>query len=643
MNKWFLSAEIFSLILIFILTLNFYERRWNDFPQRKIYNLCLLTSAGSILLNILCVYTISCAWHLPLWVNILCNSMYFFLIVTVSTIIAYYLMYLLFEHIYQKKTLKTFKKILLFLYGFYCILLLYNIKSGVIFYFNADRVYIRGPLVNTGYGIMGIQLLLLVIYTFRNKGSISESMRRVMGILPPVVVLLTAYQILFPEVLFNGGIIVAANVILLINFQSRSIEQDTLTYSGNRKSFYQELKLRLGGRQQFQVIVVDIHQFGNINYSYGHKMGDDLLYELAKWLENVQDQGRSFRIGNVEFALLVPYKGIVSSEKMMDDICQRFRQPWNIGDMNVVLNTSFAELIYTDQGWNATNIMECLNFSLSMAKEREDHVVRFDESIYKKMEKRNQIANLMQKSVKEHLFQVWYQPIYNCRTRKFDMAEALIRMEDEQGNQISPELFVPLAEQHGIIRELSNEVFHKVCRLLAHTSEDQLAAVSVNLSMQQFISASLIRDIEALIEQYGFDPKRLTLEVTERVLAEDIPRMQQVMSELTERGIRFALDDFGTGYSNLSVILDCSFSYVKLDQSLIQGYTENERSRVMVDAMLDLFHQMHYQVVVEGVETERQASSLMLQGADCIQGFYYARPMSEEGFMEFVQGSTCKT
>lgn len=636
MNKWFLSAEIFSLILIFILTLNFYERRWNDFPQRKLYNLCLLASGGSILLNILCVYTISCAWRLPVWVNVLCNSAYFLLIVAVSTIIAYYLMYLIFEHNYQKEPLKTFKKILIFLNAFFCLLLLYNVKSGVIFSFNADRVYIRGPLVNIGYGIMGIQLFLLVMYTCRNKESISESMRRVMGILPPVVVLLTVYQILFPEVLFNGGIIVAANIILLVNFQSRRIEQDTLTCSGNRKSFHQELQLRLGGCQQFQVIVVDIHQFGNINYSYGHKMGDDLLYELAKWLENVQTEGRSFRIGNVEFALLVPYKGIVSSEKMMNLICERFRQPWIIGDMNVILNTSFAELIYTDQEWNATNIMEFLNFSLSMAKEREDHVARFDESIYKKMEQRNQIANLMQKSVREHLFQVWYQPIYNCRTGKFDMAEALIRMEDEQGNQISPELFVPLAEQHGFIRELSNEVFHKVCRLLAHTSEEQLAAVSVNLSMQQFISASLVSDIEALIGHYGFEPKRLTLEVTERVLTEDIPRMQQVMAELTEKGIRFALDDFGTGYSNLSVILACSFSYVKLDQSLIRGYTEHERSQVIVDTMLELFHQMHYKVVVEGVETERQASSLILQGADCMQGFYYARPMSEERFVEFI-------
>lgn len=238
MNKWFLSAEIFSLIIIVILMLNFYERRWKNFEQRKIYQLCFLMSAGSILLNIICVHTIARAWDMPLWVNLFFNSAYFLLIMTVSTIIAYYLMYLLFEHIYLRSGLKKFKKLLTLLYVGYLLLLLYNVQSGILFYFDGNRIYRRGPLINSGYGIMGLQLLVLVIFTLRNKKSISNSMKRVMRILPPVILLLTIYQLIYPDVLFNGGIIVAANIIILVNFQSRSIEQDTLTVSGNRSSFH---------------------------------------------------------------------------------------------------------------------------------------------------------------------------------------------------------------------------------------------------------------------------------------------------------------------------------------------------------------------------------------------------------------------
>lgn len=637
MNKWFLSAELFSLIIIFILMLNFYERRWKGFPQRKLYQLCLLTSAGSILLNILCVYMIHLAWDLPLWVNLLCNSAYFLLIVTVSTIIAYYLMRLLYEHIYQQRQQRIFTGILLFLYLLFFALILYNLRSGVIFYFDEDRIYRRGPLINLGYGIMGVQLLMLIYVNVRNRKSISPAMRRVMRILPPIILLLTAYQLVYPDVLFNGGIIVAANIILLVNFQSRRVEQDTLTSSGNRKSFHQELSLRLGGRQHFQVIVIAIHQFASINHRYGHEKGDHLLYEIAMWLETLHPSGTSFRVGNVEFTLLVPYTGMVSSGKLLETVYQRFSKPWDMGDSNVILDTSFAELICTDQDWNATDIMEFLNFSLSLAKERKDRIVRFDESVYRTMEQRNQIIHQMQQSVRENLFQVWYQPIYHCASGKFLMAEALVRMQGADGTLVSPAIFIPLAEQHGLIAEISSIVLQNVSRLLAATAPEQLNVVSVNLSMQQFMSPSLIAELQALVEQYHFAPERMKLELTERVLSEDLPRMHRIMDELQQIGFGFSLDDFGTGYSNLSAVLDCSFSSIKMDKSLIQEYSDNNRFTFLVNAMMDLFHQMGCQVVAEGVETEAQAQALTSRGADWIQGFYYARPMPETEFLQFLR------
>lgn len=150
MNKWFLSAEIFSLIIIVILMLNFYERRWKNFEQRKIYQLCFLMSAGSILLNIICVHTIARAWDMPLWVNLFFNSAYFLLIMTVSTIIAYYLMYLLFEHIYLRSGLKKFKKLLTLLYFMSVIFCFFCIMCRAEFYFT---------LMETGF-TEGVLLLI---------------------------------------------------------------------------------------------------------------------------------------------------------------------------------------------------------------------------------------------------------------------------------------------------------------------------------------------------------------------------------------------------------------------------------------------------------------------------------------------------
>lgn len=636
-NKWFLSAELFSLIIIFILMLNLYERRWKDFLQRKVYRICLLTSAGSILLNILCVYMINQAWHFPLWVNLLCNSAYFLLIVAVSTTIAYYLMRLLYKHLYRPRQQRIFTGILIFLYLAFFALILHNLRSGIIFSFDNDRIYHRGPLINSGYGIMGIQLIMLICITLGNRKKISMSMKRVMRILPPIILLLTAYQLIFPDVLFNGGIIVAANIILLINFQSRSIEQDTLTYSGSRKSFHQEISLRLGNHQPFQAIVISIHSFRSINRRYGHEKGDLLLYEIAMYLENLNNSGNSFRVGNVSFTLLVPYTGMAASRKLLDTIYQRFSRPWIIEDTNVMLEAFFAELICTDQDWNATDILEFLDFSLSLAKDRPDHLVRFDESVYREMEQRSQIIKRMQQSVRENLFQVWYQPIYHCATGRFEKAEALVRMVDSDGNPIPPSVFIPLAEQHGLISEISDIVLKHAGQLLSNTDPEQLSAVSVNLSMQEFMSADLITNLQTLSGQYHFDPGRLHLELTERVLSENIPRMHEVMTQLHQMRFQFSLDDFGTGYSNLSAVLDCSFSSIKLDKSLIDEYSDNKRFTIIVDTMMNLFHQMGCQVIAEGVETEKQARALISRGADWIQGFYYARPMPEAEFLRFLR------
>lgn len=637
MNKWFLSAELFSFIIILVLMLNFYERRWKDFPKRKIYNCCLLISAGAILLNIICVYLIGHVNLFPLWINILCNSAYFLLIVLVSSIIAYYIMYLLYEHIYQRKGLRIFKGVLVFLYAVFVVMILYNINSGIIFYFDENRAYHRGPLINSGYVIMGIQLLFLVAFTVRNVQSISNSMLRVMRMLPPSIILLTIYQLMFPDVLFNGGILVTANIILLVNFQNHRIEQDALTSSGNRNSFVQELQLKTGGLQWFQIIVVAIHKFGSVNQRYGDEKGDQLLYYIAKWLEKLHASGVSFRISNVEFALMVPFTGKEDADKLLEYVCRRFKEPWIIGDMDVILDSSFAEIICTDEKWNATDIIAFLNFSLSLADTKKNRVVRFDESAYKQMEYRNSIIKLIQDSVKRNRFQVWYQPIYQCNSGKFNMAEALIRMADEEGNMISPSVFIPLAEQHGLMREISKVVLENTCRLLADPASEKLGAISVNLSMQQFLSLEILNDIRRLMKRYHFDPTRLKLELTERVLAEDVPQMHHVMNELNKMGIRFSLDDFGTGYSNLSTVLSSSFACVKLDRSLIREYSKNGKQIPIVTALVDLFHEMGCQVVAEGVETEYQAIQLIRQGVDWIQGFYYAKPMPEEELLRLLK------
>ena len=636
MIQWTMSVEFFCLIVVVILILNFYDRRWAASGRSRLFLLCLWLSGTTIALNMACVFTISQFHHLPLWVNLLLNSGYFAMVVGMSTVTAYYVLRLILEHVYSVRCRQVLSAVLGALFLLYGGLLLVNLRTGLVFYFDEAGLYCRGPLINAGYGVMGLELMLLILCALRHRRSISQPMLRVMQILPPVVVLLAVYQLFYPDVLFNGSIIVAADIILLMNFQSRRVEMDGLTCVGNRSSFYRELRLRLGGKQQFQVIAVCIRQFGTINQHYGQASGDALLYEAARWLDRVHHRGRAFRVGNVEFALLAPYTGMVAAGKLLEEVCGRFRQSWVLGQERFTLDVRFAELICTDQDWSATDILDFLKYSVGQADQREDHLVRFDEAIYRQMEQRRQTLLLMRRAVEEDRFEVWYQPVYRCAGGDFTSAEALLRLRDDRGELVPPSRFIPLAEETGMLDQLSWIVLEDACRLLVSGEIPWVQSVSINLSAQQFASDELIGRVSECLQRYQLDPGRLKLEITERVLAEDMGRMRQMMDKLAAMGVSFYLDDVGTGYSNLSGVLELPFDCIKLDHSLIAGYPDDEGSSAVVDAMLELFHTMGCQVVAEGVETERQAQAVTAKGADWIQGYYCARPMPKEALKSFL-------
>lgn len=636
MIKWSVSTEVFSLVILFILILNFHERRWGAHPQRRLYRMCLYLSACTLVINILCTYFISLTFAVPLWLNLVCNSAYFLLIVGVSSVIAYYMCRLLYEHVYRLDGIRRFRKLLVILYLCYVLLIVVNLRTGILFYFDEQRNYHRGPLINAGYLIMFIQLLALLVITGKNRRCIERSMQKVMRIFPPTILALTVYQMIYPNVLFNGGIIVAANIILLVNFQNREIEQDILTPSGNRLSLHQELLLRVGGRQKFQVLTVSLQQFRTVNQRHGAKRGDALLYSISLWLEGLHPEGKSFRMGNLDFALLLPYDDPETARHLAQTVYDRFREPWILDNVSITPGAAFAEFIYTGQEGSADDILEILNFSLTLAKSRKDHFLRFDPSIYERMAEYDRVMKLLQSSLRENRFEAWYQPIYNCHTGRFTMAEALLRMRDAQGEMVPPAVFIPIAEANGFIDEITDVVMDQACRLLADPAAAALESVSVNLSAQQLLSEELIGKMDALLAQHSFDPGRLHLEVTERVLSENPQKMQAVMGELIKRGFSFCMDDFGTGQSNLSLVLENSFSCIKLDHSLIQGYPESERAAFIVNSMLDMFHGIHCRLVVEGVEREPQATALIEHGVDCIQGFYYARPMPKAELLRLL-------
>ena len=638
MNQWNVSVECFSLGVVLILAVSFHETRWFLSAQGRRYRRCLWLSAASILLNILCVFTLRLARGIPIWIHYALNSLYFLTTVGLSALLTSYLFHLVLGQVYHPRRFSCVQAALRCMVGGYAALLAINPWTGWMFRLEAGMRYVRGPLINVGYALMAVEMAMLLAAAAFNRARIGRTLRRLLAMLLPTLLLLIGYQLIYPNLLLNGSLIVATDLILLLYFQSRGLESDPLTLVGNRTAFYQEVAQLLRGSKAFQVVLVSIRQFETVNQHYGYQAGDELLCEVAGWMETAHEQGHAFRIGNMNFALLALCGGEADAQTLLTKVRDRFNRSWQIEGQQFTLNTRMVELIRVGQPWRANDVVEYLRYALEIARERGCRLLRFDEEIFTQLSQRKHVLNLMERALAEDRFEVWYQPIFSSAQGRFDSAEALLRLRDDDGQLVPTSMFISLAEESGMVEELTWFVFDRVCRLLGGGRVPQLDSVSVNLSMQQFMSDDLVTHISAALQRYNVPAHRLKLEITERVLLADLDRACQVMSLLSEQGVRFYLDDFGTGYSNVSTVMELPFDCIKLDHSLIRQLPGSERTGIIIGAMVDLFHVIGCDVVAEGVETQAQAQALLRLGADWLQGFYYARAMSYSGLVEAFAG-----
>lgn len=634
MSSWSLSAEFFAFIVLVILLLSFFERSNLSVHRKNFLIICVLFPLFYIIINFIAIRLEYL--EAPLWLQLLLISLSYFLGPLLACIQVLYLMQQLLLYVYDKSCMRWALRFTAAIMGVHLFLVLWNLQSGILFYFDEAKVYHYGPLYHIGYPFVLLEILLLLGCFFRHRHSINPTTAKIMFILPIIVVLVMVFQYLRPQFLISGALAACTSLILFIGLQSHRADLDCLAEIGNRNSLFTELSLRMAGKQQFQLVLVSIRQFSNVNQRFGHGGGDAFLREIARGLDTLIPSGKAFRFGNVKFAVLLPFHGQREAMENLSLIRARFLQPWSSGGAETLLYAHFADLVYTVQDWEPTQVFEYLEYALTLIKNGTSDTARFDEHTAAMLKKRKALIWILRRSIRERRFRVFYQPVYSCETGRFSSAEALLRLEDYQGNPISPSEFIPLAEETGLIDELSWIVLDEVCRFLSEGCAVGLEAVSINLSMQQFKDPSLISRIEESLHRYELAPSRLKLEITERVLLQDLDHMRNMMDALTARGLHFYLDDFGTGYSNLSSVLALPFECIKLDQSLLVQFPEDGRANLLVSTLVSLFHDMGQQVVAEGVETPKQAEILKLYRADWLQGYYCARPMPENALISFL-------
>lgn len=643
--RWSLLSEYFSLLLLIIISTHYlgYERNTAFTGRRKLFFCCLLSAMGSIVLNIITVFTISVPGCIPLWLAVFFNSGYFLFTLLTCSLFAWFMFSLTLEHVYDKHCMHRAKVVLSCISALSVLIVFINLFTGLLFYFDDAQVYQRGPLNRLVYAFPLAEMVLLFFCYRKNRSSVSNSMVYVMRFLPPIILLLCVTQIISPDFLLNGALSAIVSLVLYISFLTHSNNRDSLTDIRNRDSFMAEMSLRIAGRQQTHIILVSLVSFADINLRYGHDFGNAVLYELARYLDRLYPDGRAFRTSNMNFVLTLPWVSQPQADTQLETVRERMEQPWVLGDKSCTLSFCMVDMQCGGaEDDTVGSLVERLEFALIQAKKTRS-VVRYDQELDRQLWQRKDLIEIMRRSIQEHRFSVWYQPIYCCHRDIFCSAEALLRLNDYHGVPISPEVFIPLAEDFGMIDDLTWMVVEDACRLLSSNQIPELESISINLSLQQFLDPNLPACFQKYLTAYQVDPSRIKVEITERFLLHNAAHAQQQFAALSAIGIELYMDDFGTGYSNLSCVLDYPFNFVKVDRSLVQHAPEDQRANLMLSTLVSLFHGLDKRLIMEGVETEAQAEYMKHCGADMIQGFYYAKPMPKNDLADFFSGYNRKT
>ena len=379
--------------------------------------------------------------------------------------------------------------------------------------------------------------------------------------------------------------------------------------------------------------------FKLVNKSYGINIGDIVLRQIADFLKTVNPKAKVFRYGSDQFALEIRHK-YGNAKECLEIIGERFRHPWIYEDVSVLLTTTTICISYPDDGDTLNGLIEVLDYSIQYAKQYErGSVIHTRDVDLHNMRKEKAIEKALEEALRLDTMEVFFQPIYNTVKKCYTSAEALVRLRDDRLGNISPEIFIPLAEKTGNIVKLGNMVFEKVCRMIReeNLADTTIEYIEVNVSVVQCMQADFVENILSIMEKYDIKPEQINLEITETAEINSINVLKENVERLSEKGITFSLDDYGSGYSTLGYIHQFPFSLIKLDKFMVWDAFENERGKITLKHTVGMIKDLKLHIVAEGVETKEQQKRLSDMGVDYLQGWYYSKAIPEKDFIALIK------
>ena len=421
---------------------------------------------------------------------------------------------------------------------------------------------------------------------------------------------------------------------------------DTLTGLYNRLAFmefsYNRFHEENSRFEHHAIFFIDLDNFKNVNDTLGHDYGDLLLIDVANQLTScISDTDILARTGGDEFLLMKSdYNDSDDLALFADELVNIVRHPFDLNGETANVSMSVGIAMFPQDGLTLNELIKNADIAMYNAKTSGKNSFRFfNTDMQDTIVRKNSVSDALSTVIGNQEIYLLYQPQVNSRTGEVTGFESLMRINSDEHGFLSPDEFIPIAEENGTIKELSQWSLEEACSFNQQLINEGIGPlkVSVNISAAQLLDDDLVSVIRSIPKRTGMKLKYLEIEIKEALLEENFELSLDLINRIRGLGASIAIDNFGTGYSSFNYLTKIPIDTLKIDRSFIEGINENERNQLVAKSIIDLAHQMNIHVVAEGIEDVSQLSVLQAQFCDTLQGYLFSKPISADAFSELLK------
>ena len=604
------------------------------FDQHFQFLMMLVTNMISSISSVIGVYLTSIqADGITFW-QYLFHALYFLFHTTLSLAFGLYIISVTNGNLKNNKVLN----VLFFIpYTVAELLILTNHWTGWCFYMDAQSIYHRGPLMLLLYGLGAFYIVVGFVTFIRHMKAITRADSIAVGLFIIIAALGIVVQAVKSDWLVELFAEALACLVIMMVLEEKAGHIDQMTALLNRFAFSENVKRRISGKQPFDLVIIKVTGIGNLVKRFNERTTDEFLLQFATYLSVTATTGTVYSYRRGEFMATFENVGEEASS-YAEKVLERFHSSWKLSGVEILMDGMVA-VVNAPKDIQSYDEIEDLMSAYASYQPSEKGSCLIPHEEVRSMILLHEYEDSLRHVVAEQELAVYFQPIYSLKDKATISAEALLRVPVAPFNAISPEIYIPIAEKTGLIREIGLFVFEEVCKFLKEDSlrSSAIRYIELNLSIYQFLSQSLVQDFEGIRKKYGVPASKINLEVTESGNALDKDEVLRTLEEFRSLDYTLSLDDFGTGYSNFVRMVRCKFDNIKIDKSILWDLGKEENGLETLRSLTSFIKLQGSSIVQEGVETKEQLDLAETCDVDYIQGFYFGKAMPKDEFYQYLE------